>query len=259
MNQTEPVEKARQYARMRYTGESERIVLEHETQIFEMREKMAASGMLMSSSTVRETARIHASQIEELTWARLDAILEGYELHQVEVDDQMAINICDEIIQGTNNLIYSAKKPNVPGLPAGSEQLYQQMIQKYLAVSANLVKTKIDRRRLMARKNDSPTTNYYVQGENARVNINSTDHSVNIVMKSTEEFFGAIRQQIESGVSDGEQKRKIVEALAALQESHDKPSFAQRYTDFIAIAADYVTLLTPFIPQLTQMLGQVLK
>ena len=40
------------FARMRYTGESERIVLDHKSQIFEMREKMAASGMLASSSTV---------------------------------------------------------------------------------------------------------------------------------------------------------------------------------------------------------------
>jgi len=33
---------------------------------------------------------------------------------------------------------------------------------------------------------------YIVQGENARVNVNSTDHSVNIV-KSSAEFFSALR------------------------------------------------------------------
>jgi hypothetical protein len=111
----------------------------------------------------------------------------------------------------------------------------------------------------MAKKNSAPTTNYYVQGENARVNVNSTDHSVNVVMKSTEEFFGAIRERIESGISDGEERGKILDALAALQESHGKPSFAQRYTEFIAMAADYVTLISPFVPQLTAMLGHVLK
>ena len=103
MDQAQALEKARQFARMRYTGESERIVLEHENQIFEMRERAAAQGILMSSTTVMETARIHASKIEALTRARLSAILEGYELYEVEVDDQMAINICDEIIQGMNN------------------------------------------------------------------------------------------------------------------------------------------------------------
>lgn len=259
MNQNQATEKARQFARMRYQGESQRIVLEHETQIFEMRERAAAQGTLMSSVTVHETARIHASQIESLTLARLDSILEGYELHQLEVDDQMAINICDEIIQGMNNLIYSSQTPAIPGLPAGSAQLYQQFLKKHITISADLVKTQIDRRRFMARKNNSATTNYYVQGENARVNVDSTDHSVNIVMKSTEEFFAAIRQRIESGVSDGEDRRQILGALTTLQESHGKPSFAQRYTEFITMAADYITLLSPFVPQLTAMLGQVLK
>ena len=111
----------------------------------------------------------------------------------------------------------------------------------------------------MAKKQSSPTTNYYVQGENARVNVNSTDHSVNIVMKSKEEFFGAIRQRIESGVPDQEEKRKILDALTALEEPHGKPSFAQRYTELIGTAADHLTLLTPFIPALTEMLGHVLK
>jgi len=60
------------------------------------------------------------------------------------------------------------------------------------------------------------------------------------------------------GVSDGEDRRKILDALAALQESHGKPSFTQQYTKFIAMAADYMTLLSPFIPQLTQMLAAAL-
>ena len=77
--------------------------------------------------------------------------LRGYELHLAEVDHQMAINICNELIQGMNNLIYSSKKPNVLGLPEGSEQLYQQMLKKHTTVSANLVKTEIERR-LMARE-----------------------------------------------------------------------------------------------------------
>jgi hypothetical protein len=42
------------------------------------------------------------------------------------------------------------------------------------------------------------------------------------------------------------------------QESHGQPSFAQRYTDFIATAANHVVLLTPFVLALTAMLQKVL-
>src|SRR5260370_40413223 len=114
------------------------------------------------------------------------------------------------------------------------------MVAQAVGLSSNLVKTALERRRLMTRKETSPTTNYYVQGENARVNVNSTDNSVNVVMESKEEFFGTLQQKIESGVPEGDERRKILDALAVLRESHGKPSFAQRYTDFIAAAANHM-------------------
>ncbi len=133
------------------------------------------------------------------------------------------------------------------------------MVAQAVGLSANLVKTEIDRRRLMTRKESSPITTYYVQGENARVNVNSTDNSVNVVMESKEEFFGTLQQRIESGVPEGDERLKILDALTVLRESHGKPSFAQRYTDFIAAAANHMTVIVPFVPALTEMLHKVLK
>ena len=133
------------------------------------------------------------------------------------------------------------------------------MVTQAVGLSANLVKTEIDRRRLMTKKESSPTTNYYVQGENARVNVNSTDNSLNVVIESKEEFFGTLQQRIESGVPQGDERRKILDALTVLRESHGKPSFALRYTDFMAAAANHITVIVPFIPALTEMLHKVLK
>ncbi len=259
VDQNQALEKARQFARTRYVGESEYIERAHQKKIFEMREQAAASGTLMSSTTVSETAKINAEQIEALSLAQLDSILEGYELYGIIVDDQTAINICDQIIQGMNNMVHSSTRTPIPGMPAGSEALHQQLLEKNISLSANLVKTKIDRRRLMAKKTEGSTTIYNVQGENARVNVNSNDHSVNVVTKSKEEFFATLQQRIESRIPEGQEKQQILNALTALQESHGKPLFAQRYTDFIAAAANHVALLTPFIPALTEMLHHVLK
>lgn len=210
---------------------------------------------------ITESARIDGEQITAITQARIDATLEGYELHGIEIDDSMAVNICDDIVQGMKQMAFKCKYPTLGGSVVSRrlEPQYLGLVEQALGLSANLIKTQIDRRRLMAKKNSSPTTNYYVQGENARVNVNSTDHSVNVVLKSSEEFFGTIRQRIESGIPDGDERREILAALTALQESHGKPSFAQRYTEFIAATADYVTLLTPFIPALTEMLSHMLK
>jgi hypothetical protein len=259
VDRNEAIEKAKQFAQTAYAAASNEILLKGKDEIPKMRANLAARGIAMSGTNVHETARILGEQHKALTHAHLDAILEGYELHGVEITDQMAGEICDQVIAAANNRLASASRHVFHGVPVQATAMFPQLLGQHSGISTAWVKTEIDRRTLMAKKNISPTTNYYVQGENARVNVNSTDHSVNVVMKSTEEFFGTIRQRIKSGIPEGEERRKILEALTALEESHGKPSFAQRYTELISSAADYVTLLTPFIPALTEMLGHVLK
>src|ERR1017187_40128 len=98
MDQNQAIEKARQFARTRYTGELENIVREHEQKKVQMRAQMAANGNLMSGNMIYQNAQIDASQIRAITKSRLDALLEGYELYAVEIDDLMAVNLCDEVI-----------------------------------------------------------------------------------------------------------------------------------------------------------------
>jgi hypothetical protein len=260
MDHNQAIEKARQFARMRYTGETDNIVREHELKRVQMRAQMASHGMLLSGNMVHQNAQIDASQVKAITESRLDTLLEGYELYEVAIDDQMAINICDEVVQGMNQLVYNCKCPSFGGsVPSGLESQYPRMVAQAVGLSANLVKTEIDRRRLMTKKSEGATTIYNVQGDNARWYVNSTDNSLNVVMKSNEEFFGTLQQRIESGVPEGDERRKILDALTVLRESHGKPSFAQRYTDFMAAAANHITVIVPFIPALTEMLHKVLK
>jgi hypothetical protein len=259
MDQNQAIEKARQFARTAYAAQVNQIIREHQQKLGQVRANLAARGLAQSGMMVSETARIMGEQIKAMAQALLDATLEGYELCGVEIDDKMATDICGQIMSSVDQMIAGTSSSTPTGIPRGMEAHYPQAVSQSVGLSPAWAKTQIDRRRLMAKKKNAPTTAYYVQGENARVNVNSTDHSVNIVMKSTEQFFGTIKQKIESGIPEGDERRKILDALTALQESHGKPTFAQRYTEFIAAAADYVTLLTPFIPQLTQMLGHVLK
>ena len=260
MDPNQAIEKARQFARTRYNGELENIVREHEQKKVEMRAQMAAHGMIMSGNMIHQNAQIDASQVRAIIESRLDALLEGHELYEVAIDDQMAVNLCDEVIQGMNQLIYNCKCPTFGGsAPTGLESQYPKMVAQAVGLSANLVKTQIDRRRLMAKKNEGPTTIYSVQGDNARLNVNSNDNSVNIInTKSPDEFFAAMRQRIEADIADGEERKKIVEALASLQAAHAKPSFAQHYTEFVAAVGNHIKILTPFIPALSDMLHKVL-
>jgi hypothetical protein len=259
VDQNQAIEKARQFARTAYAGQVDEIVRAHQQQIVEVRARLAAQGTLMSGTQVVETSRINGDQIKALTVARVDAILAGYELHGIGIDDSMAVDICDEVIQGMNQMVHSSKGTSLVGLTGITESLYPNMLAQAVGVNAAWVKTRIDRRRLMAKKNEGSTTIYNVQGDNARWSVNSTDNSVNVITKSSEEFFADLRGRIDAEVPEGDERRKIVESLAALQESHGKPAFAQRYTDFMAAAANHIKVIAPFIPALTEMLHHVLK
>lgn len=254
------LEKARNFARNAYAAQYDEIVKEHQQKIAEMQNRHAARGILLSGMTIHETARIHGDQIKTLAEARLDALLEGCELHGVEIDDQMALNMCDEAAQGMNQMIYSTKSPAFGGMPPMfPDTQYRRMVEQAVGINAAALKTRIDRRRLMPKKKEGPMTIYNVKGDNARWNINSTDNSVNVITKSHAEFFSALRERIQSAVPEGNERNVILEKLDALDQSHGQPSFAKRYTEFIAVAANHMAVLTPFIPALTEMLHKVLS
>ena len=89
-------------------------------------------------------------------------------------------------------------------------------------------------------------------GSNARVNINSQDFSTNIVNESN--VFEHLRSAIESGVTSASEQKEILQRLEALESAKGKKTYLIRYQEFIAVAANHMTVLAPFIPALTQML-----
>jgi hypothetical protein len=98
------------------------------------------------------------------------------------------------------------------------------------------------------------TTIYNLTGTNPRVNVNSFDASVNVVTASLATIFEEIRKAITDNVRDASHQAEILSQVDKLEAAQDTPSFIDRYKDLVAVAADHLTLLTPFLPALTQML-----
>ena len=95
---------------------------------------------------------------------------------------------------------------------------------------------------------------YNLTGPNARVNIQSVDSSTNLVEVEATELFGRIREAIGQSVQDGELLRKLQEKVTELEKAQGTPGFVARYKEFMALAANHMTLLAPFIPALFQMM-----
>ena len=97
-------------------------------------------------------------------------------------------------------------------------------------------------------------TTYSVSGPNARLNINSHDHSTNTVALAEAPIFADLRRVVaDSSVAEGE-RAKLLAGIEAMEKTHSTPGFVERYTAFVALAANHMSIIGPFIPVLSALL-----
>lgn len=101
---------------------------------------------------------------------------------------------------------------------------------------------------------ESPSTSsniIHVIGNYSRVYNNSTDNSTNILKENSEVLFQELTKFIRENI---EENQKLLELVYIMEENKGKNDFTKSYADFIACAANHVTILSPFIPALTALL-----
>lgn len=92
-----------------------------------------------------------------------------------------------------------------------------------------------------------------ITGDYARVNVHSVDASKNTVNHQESTLFRDLKTVIGEQIGDDERKT-ILDRLVALERAAGSPSFKDHYQDFIASAANHMTVIAPFLPALTRML-----
>lgn len=98
------------------------------------------------------------------------------------------------------------------------------------------------------------TQNIHLHGDNPRINVNSTDNSTNIASVSNDRLFAQMREEARS-ITDEAERKYIVARLDELQEARGSDGFLRAYQNFMASAADHMTVFAPFLPVLAQMLS----
>ena len=91
-------------------------------------------------------------------------------------------------------------------------------------------------------------------GPNARVNIQSSDSSTNVVSVESAVLFDNLREAIQRSSLDSTVAQQLIQNVSAMQSAAGTKAFGERYKEFIAVAADHMTLIAPFLPALTQLL-----
>jgi hypothetical protein len=103
-------------------------------------------------------------------------------------------------------------------------------------------------------KEQAGSTVYIQSGPGGRLNVNSTDNSVNVVSISEGDVFPRLRQEIETSVIDHVKRKEIVAKLDELEQSKGTPGYASKFREFIAVSADIMTIIGPFIQPLTALI-----
>ena len=99
-----------------------------------------------------------------------------------------------------------------------------------------------------------PQVVYNLIGQNARVNIQSSDSSTNVVNVESALLFDNLREVIRTSSLDSTVVQQLLQNVGAMQSAVGTKTFGEHYKEFIAVAADHMTLVAPFLPALTQLL-----
>jgi hypothetical protein len=143
-------------------------------------------------------------------------------------------------------------------LPGGRTELYEVLDAGFTRGGGGIpdfyhAKTRKTTSRLPLSGSNTHVT---VSGPNARVNLHSVDSSTNIVSQThnDEAVFRELLSALRDSVTSTEQLAQLEQQIQSLQATSGTPAYNKAYADFVQLAANWMTIVGPFLPVLTQRL-----
>ncbi len=258
----------RRYADLAFRSCRQRIDDDYEQELKDALSKLGSRGISNNSSARQlEELRLKAEKIVKLIQAKTETLLEAYESHHVPIDELgimrevnslsiQSIAGASSSFQGEATMRAVRTSQHDPALGAKTRSFQQNMQRKSHAAlieAEHLVKK---RKLAQSQPTIFPTqvhNEYHLHGVNSRVNIQSNDKSINAVYMQPDEIFTNLRTQLTSAVPDPAEKTEILQRLSALEDAQGTPAFTERLGTFLAVAANWTTIMTPFLPALFEI------
>lgn len=115
----------------------------------------------------------------------------------------------------------------------------------------NAIKAQIELYNLAPPQSAQPSVAFHLHGVNSRVNIGSVDNSTNVL--NEEQLFEKLTAALEAGVRAEEERKHLLEGVEGLRQEAKKEGFYRRYSEFVALAANHIQLVMPFLPALAEL------
>ena len=251
------VERARRFAQLAYLAALREIVREFNEKRYARRPRSAAADISEMLALMHEDAQLEGEQIAATIKAQLKALLDGYELNGIQIDDEMAAAMATEVNRSLESSIVRSRVRSP--LWDVMNLRYPMEVSQHVGISAAWIRAEIDWRRTKNPPHSMAFTVYYVSDDDPRINVQSAHKSVSALIRTNLQLFAGLRQKIECCLREGHEQKVILEKLTALSETQDFKSFARGYADFKSAIADHSLLLTPFIPALAELLRKALE
>lgn len=200
------------------------------------------------------------ARLKEIISAQADAYVDAFNVYGLPCDDAAEKTLRSTAIQSAAGSI-----ANVRGgrsvmrhhLGHGAPWHLEIEREMHTAVKEAVARMRMQRATVQNRRKEVPSVGHTIniQGPNSRVNIDSVDSSVNVVHKGAS--FADLRKAIETGVADAMERAAIQERLAELERAADQKTGWERYAAFMAVTADHMTLILPFLPFLHEHIARL--
>ena len=140
------------------------------------------------------------------------------------------------------------------GLPSGEDQVFIVKTIDYQEGSPRIHPFYVIKCERDGIRHRQPPVVTIKDSPQARVNIGSRDESSNTINYQSAAVFTETRELLQTHVNDPAELKRLLDGLGAMESSLGKDNFKEAYRQFISMAADHLTILTPVIPQLTNLL-----
>lgn len=259
--------KVRLYADNAYLAKSRRISDTARKKLEELAADLARRGVSNSGFGYRGKLEIEAERIREYVLAQAEGLIDGYEIHDVPLDGDILKDVSAAYFNAISGIANGMKgemafhAQRTGANPEGASNFTNNIKQNLEQMTHGVlheVRCMVDQRRVRPKlRPQSSLGNVTITGPNARLNYHSTDQSVNTVTVTQDQLFVQIREAIKADVPAPDQEQ-LMQRLEAVESAVNKPTVRERYREFVALAADYATLL-PFIPKLLALVQHAVQ
>lgn len=256
------------YADLAFRARRQKIDDEYQKELRAELERLASHGVGHNSSA-RETTelRLKSEKLTKLILSKTQVLIEAFRSHGRPLNEREILGeIYSLSTQSAAGMVSGYKgeatmrgvrtsRPD-PALPAKTQSFERELMRRSHAAQTE-AKLLVKQAKLAESQPVAAPTQvhneYHVHGPNSRVNVGSTDQSINTVLVHPDEVFTKLGDALTVAIANHEEQTEILQRLSALEAARGTPSFSERLGTFLAFAANWTTVITPFLPALAEI------